>query len=549
MKTRLIEKTPSAYDYPLLIKQLLLTSPVHQADQEIVHRESRRYTYRQFQARVKRLASGLRAIGLEAGDMVAVLDWDSHRYLECYFGVPGLGAVLHTVNVRLSQEQVLYTLRHAEDAAVIVHEEFLPLVEAVQSKLPSVKKWILIRESDRDIKSSVPFHAEYEELLALGDEDYSFPDFDENSQATLSYTTGTTGEPKGVCFSHRQIVLHTLGLAAAFGAMAGQGRFRSDDVYMPLTPMFHVHAWGLPFLATMLGVKQVYPGRYDPEIILNLLIKEKVTFSHCVPTVLSLLLNSPVINEVNLSGWKVVVGGDALPRGLAKAALDLGLDVYSAYGLSETCPLLTTALLNREDLDADREHQLDRRIKTGLAAPLVDLQIRDNLDRPLPYDGRCCGEIVARAPWAALGYHKNQIQSEDLWRGGYLHTGDAACVESGGCFQITDRIKPVIKTGGEWISFLELEALISRHPAVAEVAVVGVPDEKWGERPLALVVPATGRIEDFPAEEVKSFLLKFVEEGVISKYALPDRILAVDHLPKTSVGKINKKVIREKIKV
>ena len=496
--TRIVESVESAYNYPLLIKQLLHTPIIYNPDQEIVYRDQKRFTYRDFYSRTRKLASGLNALGIGAGDMVAVLDWDSYRYLECYFGIPGIGAVLHTVNVRLSREQIVYTMRHAEDAYVLVHEDFIPLVEGIMDKLPSVKKWILMRETDREIETSVPFECEYEEVLAKGSDDYVFPDFDENSQATLSYTTGTTGDPKGVYFSHRQLVLHTLGVVISMGAITAQGRFRSDDVYMPITPMFHVHAWGVPYAATVLGVKQVYPGRYDPEMLVNLLVKEKVTFSHCVPTILQMLLASPVVQTLDLSGWKVIIGGSALPRGLAKAAMNMGIDIYSGYGMSETCPVLSLALLEPDQLDADAGTQLDIRTTTGRPIPLVDLQIWDPAGRPLPWDGKRAGEIVVRAPWLTQGYFKNPDKGRELWDGGYLHTGDVANIDPKGYIRITDRIKDVIKTGGEWVSSLELESLISQHPAVAEVAVIGVADEKWGERPLAMVVPSMGDASDFP---------------------------------------------------
>lgn len=545
--TRIIEKADSAYSYPLLIKQLLHTTRFYNPDQEIVYRDVKRFAYRDFFKRLNRLGSGLQALGVQPGDMVAFMDWDSYRYLESYFGVPGIGAVLHIVNVRLSPEQILFTMNHAEDACVFVHEDFIPIVEAIKDKVPSVKKWILIKETDRKIETSIPFECEYEDVLAKGDENFEFPDFDENSQATLSYTTGTTGDPKGVYFSHRQIVLHTLGLATSLGSIKAQGRFHSDDVYMPITPMFHVHAWGIPYLATMLGVKQVYPGRYEPEMLLKLLLKEKVTISHCVPTILQMLVSSPVAKEVDLSNWKVVIGGSALPRGLARAAMKLGIDLYTGYGMSETCPVLTLAHLKEDKLDADLEYQLDVRTSTGRPIPLVDLQIWDPMKQKQPMDGKSTGEIVVRTPWLTQGYYKNPKKGAELWEGGYLHTGDVAYMTEEGYVKITDRIKDVIKTGGEWVSSLELESLISQHPAVAEVAVVGVPDDKWGERPLAMVVPAEGTADDFPVDDVKQFLTQFVDDGTISKYTIPDQIIVTDEIPKTSVGKMDKKVIRLKV--
>ncbi len=547
--TRLIERTPSAYSYPLLIKSLLHTPIIYSPDQEIVYRDTKRFTYRDFYRRLKRLGSGLQKLGVKPGDVVAVLDWDSYRYLECYFGIPGLGAVMHIVNVRLSPEQILYTMRHAEDTVVLVHEDFVPLIEAIKDKVPSVRKWVLMKETDKEIQSSIPFECEYEELLATGTEDFEFPDFDENSQASLSYTTGTTGDPKGVYFSHRQIVLHALGMALGTSAFHAQGRFTSKDVYMPITPMFHVHAWGVPYLATMLGVKQVYPGRYEPEMLVKLLVREKVTFSHCVPTILQMIVGSPAAKQVDFSNWKVIIGGSALTRGLAKAAMDMGIDVYTGYGMSETCPVLTLALLKPDQLDADEDHQLDVRTSTGLPIPFVDLKIVDPDMKALPQDGKSAGEIVVRTPWLTQGYFKNPEKGEALWEGGYLHTGDVANINEDGYVRITDRIKDVIKTGGEWVSSLTLESLISQHPAVGEVAVVGVPDAKWGERPLAMVVPSANARNGFPVEDVRTFLEKFVSSGEISKYAIPeaDRFVVVEQIPKTSVGKMDKKVIRKQV--
>lgn len=542
--TRLIETAKSAYTYPLLIKQLLHTPIIYSPNQEIVYRDTKRFTYTQFYSRTKKLATGLMAIGVKPGDMVAVLDWDSYRYLEGYFAIPGIGAVLHCINIRLAADQVLFTMRHAEDAFVLVHEDFIPLMEAIKDQLPTVKKWVLLRETDREIKTTLPFDCEYEELLAKGTDDFIFPDFDENSQATLFYTTGTTGDPKGVFFSHRQLVLHTLGMLVGTASVTTKPLAQSGDVYMPITPMFHVHAWGVPYAATVMGVKQVYPGRYEPEMLLKLLIKEKVTFSHCVPTILQMLVSSPVAKQVDLRGWKVIIGGSALPRGLAKAAMELGIDIYTGYGMSETCPLLTLTNIKPGDVGADVERQLDIRTSTGLPVPLVDLQIWDAQGQPQPHDGKSTGEIVVRTPWLTQSYFKSPEKGEDLWFGGYLHTGDVAAMDPEGYVKITDRIKDVIKTGGEWVSSLEMESLISQHPAVAEVAVVGVPDPKWGERPMALVVAAAGAKDNFPVADVKAFLMTFVDSGTISKYAIPDQIKVVDQIPKTSVGKINKRVIR-----
>jgi fatty-acyl-CoA synthase len=456
-----------------------------------------------------------------------------------------MGAILHTVNVRLSPDQILFTMNHAEDTVVLVNDEFLPMLESIADRLTTVRSYVLIKDAADSPQTSLPLSGEYEELLAQAEPSFAFPDFDENTQATTFYTTGTTGDPKGVCFSHRQLVLHTLGVAVAVASLTAPGRLQSGDVYMPITPMFHVHAWGFPYVATLIGAKQVYPGRYMPEQILRLIDREKVTFSHCVPTVLHMIVEHPLAAEVDLRGWKVNTGGMALPRGLAKKVLDMGIEVYHGYGMSETCPILTLANLKPHMMDWDQEEQLDYRTKTGFPLPLVDLMIADPEGNPVPRDGKSVGEIVVRSPWCTQGYFKSPEKSDELWSGGRLHTGDIAHMDEQGYVQITDRLKDVIKTGGEWISSIELESLLSRHESVFEAAVVGVPDEKWGERPSALIVLVPEWQGKVTPEDLKAFLGQFVSQGLISKWAIPDTFTFVHDIPRTSVGKINKKVIRK----
>ncbi len=533
-----------AYAYPLLIKQLLHTPLAVAPEQEIVYRDSLRMNYRELARRIGRLANALTRRGVGHGTTVAMLDWDSHRYLEAFFAVPMMGAVLQTVNIRLSPEQILYTLNHARAEVAIVHAEFVPMLAGIIDQLETVKTFILISDGGGEMAAfGIPFAGEYEALLAAESAEYSFQDFDENTRATTFYTTGTTGLPKGVYFSHRQLVLHTLAVAAHLGSAPDQGRLHRDDVYMPITPMFHVHAWGLPYIATMLGVKQVYPGRYAPDGLLRLIRDEKVTFSHCVPTILHMLLSSKFSGEVNLAGWKVIIGGSALPKGLASAALARGVDVFAGYGMSETCPILTLARVPAELADADADRQADERIRTGYPVPLVDLHTVDGSMVDTPRDGKSAGEIVVRAPWLTQGYLHNPEASDVLWEGGYLHTGDIGVIDPRGCVQVTDRLKDVIKTGGEWVSSLELENIISQHPAVNEVAVVGVPDAKWGERPLALVVQKADQA--VTADAIRAHVAAFAEAGHVSRYAVPDEVRFVESLARTSVGKINKKVIRE----
>jgi len=543
MPARIIDRTPEAYGYPLLIKHLLHAPRAYALDQEIVYRDRARYTYRDLFARIGRLANGLTSLGVRPGDTVGVMDWDSHRYLECFFAVPMMGAVLHTVNVRLSPEQILYTIDHAEDEVILVNAEFLPVLEQIRPRLTTVKRFVLLSDLTEPPATSVPLDAEYEELLARSGESFAFPELDEDTCATTFYTTGTTGLPKGVYYSHRQLVLHTLAGLSAMAVAPRQGGFHRDDVYMPITPMFHAHAWGYPYMATLMGVKQVYPGRYDPAALLGLIQTEKVTFSHCVATIMFMLLGSPAMEHADISGWKVIIGGGPLPRALCEEALARGIDIFGGYGLSETCPFIMSAQLPPDTSGLDDERELEIRCRAGRPNPLVDLRIVDDAMRDVPHHGRATGEIVVRAPWATMGYLKDEPNSSALWAGGYLHTGDVGFIDEQGYLQVSDRIKDVIKTGGEWISSLDLENIIGQHPAVSEVAVIGVPDEKWGERPLALVVLRDGAPDD--ADAIRAFAFEHAGRGIISKYAVPDRIVFVTELDKTSVGKLDKKRLRE----
>lgn len=543
LQTRLIPPANNAHAYPLLIKRLLLSGSRYEKTREIVYRDKLRYSYATFNERVARLANVLSEAGVKAGDTVAVMDWDSHRYLECMFAIPMLGAVLHTINVRLSAEQVLYTIDHAEDDYLLVNDEFLPVIEQIKGRIDTVKGFVLLTDLDEPPQSGIRLAGEYEALLAAAAPEFEFADFDENTRATTFYTTGTTGMPKGVYFSHRQLVLHTLGNLAAFGTPATQGRFHQEDVYMPLTPMFHVHAWGMPYVATSMGVKQVYPGKYAPATILQLVAGEGVTFSHCVPTVMHMLMNHPSFNELDLSRWKLLIGGSALRKSMCQTAMARGIDIFTGYGMSETCPILTVAHVHRDDLEFGEE--VDLRCTTGRPIPLVELRLVDEQMNEVAHDGEQVGELVVRTPWLTQGYLKDQRNSENLWRGGYLHTGDVANIDRDNYVTITDRIKDVIKTGGEWLSSLELEDAISLYPGVAEVAVIGRQDSKWGERPLALVVPKEG-VEAPTPRQIIRHLSHFIEKGLLSKQAMLLKMQLVDAIDKTSVGKIDKKNLRLK---
>jgi fatty-acyl-CoA synthase len=537
---------PSAYDYPLIIRQLLHTTPVFGRGKEIVYGDLHRYDYPAFLGRLRSLAGGLARLGVGPGSTVAVMDWDSHRYLECFFAVPMMGAVLHTINIRLAPEQILYTINHADDDVILVHDDFAPLFGQIRDRIEHDVRVVRMTDGNAEWPKGLSIDTGYEDLVAAGDPSHVYEDFDENTRATTFYTTGTTGAPKGVYFSHRQLVLHTLGFMSALAWNGGHARFHRDDVYMPITPMFHVHGWGVPYIATVMGVKQVYPGRYEPGVLLNLIEREGVTFSHCVPTILHMLLSDPAAEKIDLSSWKVIIGGAPMPPGLARRALDLGIDVFSAYGMSETCPLLTVAQLEADRLALDADGQIEFRCKTGRPTPLVEVRVVDEDGHDVPRDGDATGEIITRAPWLTTGYHKEPELGEELWRDGYLHTGDIANVDADGFIQITDRLKDVIKSGGEWISSVELEGLVSQLDGVGEVAAIGVPHEKWGERPLVLIVPTDPQPESLWPENVRAHLRNCADKGEISKWAVPDEVLLVDAIDKTSVGKIDKKALREK---
>ena len=529
-------------DFPLLIKTLLKTPLQVAPKQEIISDGLRRYNYVEFNQRLNRFGSMLNALDVKQGDVIAVLDWDTHRYLECFFAIPMYGAVLHTVNVRLSPAQIAYTIDHAEDDVILVHADFIPLLDSVMTLVERTVRIIVMTDgaTDQVPVSSLDIIGNFEMLLDVSDGDFVFPNFDENLRATTFYTTGTTGDPKAVAYTHRQLVLHTMGLLGGLGSRGTTGRFDDGDVYMPITPMFHVHGWGFPYAATLLGVKQIYPGRYVPSRLLHLIDSEGVSFSHCVPTILHMLLTAPESEGTDFSKWKVIIGGAALPRGMAEDAMARGINVFSAYGMSETCPLLTIAHLNPKD-----EGDLGPRLKTGRPVAMVELRVVDHAMNDVPRDGKTTGEIVARAPWLNTEYVKNPDATAELWKNGYLHTGDVGYLDDDGALVITDRMKDVIKSGGEWISSLALESIASAQGGVSEVAAIGVPDDKWGERPMLMVVLVPDSDPNHVHARIMAAFASQIEQGAISKWAAPERIDFVSAIAKTSVGKIDKKLLRQ----
>jgi len=528
-------------EMPLLIKYLLPHEDSRNARGEIVEAATERFGYADLNQRISKMANALASLGIEAGETVAVLDWDSARYLECYFAIPGMGCTLQTVNVRLSPEQVRYTIQHAGASTAIVHPDFLPIVVDGWENANPLKRIIPIG-ADCDLPPcTVPFAPDLATLCNDASTGFAFRDFDERTTATRFYTSGTTGLPKAVHYSHRQIVLHTLGTLATLGTAPIQGRFHADDVYMPMTPLFHAHAWGMPYAATLLGTKQVYPGRYVPANLLRLIRDEGVTFSHCVASILQMLLDDPLSDEIDLSRMKMLIGGGPLPNGLARRALDRGIDVFTGYGMSETGPIQTVNLLTRSELEADRDDQVRLRTRAGRPALLCEVRTMNAACAPTP-EGTD-GEVMFRSPWLTEGYAGDEAGSARLWEGGWLRSGDIGVFGEDGALRITDRLKDVIKSGGEWISSQDLEGLISTVHGVSEVAVIGIPDERWGERPMALIVSSQG-----PAvvDAVRQSLIAAADEGVISRYAIPEKIVTVEKLARTSVGKLDKKALRSR---
>lgn len=540
MPLRFADPATEAYRFPLTIRHLLDTVMVTAPQQEIVYRDKFRTTYLGLKQRIGRLANVLAGLGIAEGATVAVMDWDSHRYLEAYFAVPMMGAVLQTVNVRMPVAQVEYTLCHAEAELIIVHRDFFPIVEAVLPSLPKVRAVIAILDGE---EGALPAFAvgEYEALSDAASPDYPFADFDEDAVATTFYTTGTTGHPKGVCFTHRQLVLHSLAIKGPFGASGLTLSFGAGDVYMPLTPMFHVHAWGIPYLATMLGLKQVYPGRYDPELICRLRSEHGVTFSHCVPAVLRMVLDAASAGDVDLSGWKMTIGGSALTQALLHEARERGMAIAAGYGMSETCPTISMARQGPIGHDSD-ETMLADFTAAGVPLPLVSARVVNEAMEEVPHDGRTRGELVLRAPWLTPCYTGDSTASEELWRGGWLHTQDIATIDAHGTIRIRDRIKDVIKTGGEWVDSILLEDLIAAVEGVREVSVIAVPDQKWGERPLALIVAEPGA--GIGLDRLNAPIEVLIAKGEVSRYAKLDWFELVEALPRTSVGKVDKKALR-----
>jgi fatty-acyl-CoA synthase len=487
--------------------------------------DSRRGTFAQVAERAARLAGALKRLGIQSGDRVGTLSWNHQEHLEAYFAVPCMGAVLHTLNLRLDPEQLAYVINHAEDRVILVDASLVPLLAKIRSKLTTVERIIMIGEGDASALGEV---LSYEDLLAAERPGYPWPDLGEKTAAAMCYTTGTTGAPKGVVYSHRSIYLHSL---AEWGAFS----LKEADRVLVIVPMFHVNAWGIPYTAFMLGAELLMPGRFlQPEPLCRFIQAERPTFAAGVPTIWQGVLQHVEAHPADLTSMRTVIcGGSAVPRSLMERfEKNHGLRIIQAWGMTETSPIGAVAIPPR-GVSADEE--MDWRSKTGRVVAGVRLRIVDDSGKEQPWDGESVGEIEVRGPWITGAYFKDP--APDKFDDGWLRTGDVGCVDPRGFIQITDRSKDVIKSGGEWISSVALETLLVGHPDVLDAAVIAVPDERWDERPLASVVLRPG--SSTSPEELRDFVA-----GKVAKFWVPERWAIVDEIPKTSVGKYDKKVLR-----
>lgn len=527
--------------YPLLLSNFLERANRLYAKKEIVSRDfsgEMRYTYGDFYRRVTQLANALTKLGVQRQDRVATFAWNNHRHLELYFAVPAMGAVIHTVNIRLFPDQLVYILNHAADKVIFVDEDLVPILERVADKLATVRHFVIMTDRTTPLETKLSPVSYYEELLAQSPAGYDFPkDLDENSAAGLCYTTATTGNPKGVVYTHRGIFLHSLAISLPDAAGISE-----TDVIMPVVPMFHANAWGIPFAATMAGAKQVLPGaRPDARTFLQLMEKEKVTLSLGVPTVWMGVMQLLEKENYDLSSLRAVLcGGSAPPRSLIEAfERKTGALFLHAYGMTETYPLVTVARPKSYMKDWPAEKIYEKRAKQGALVPGLEMKLVNEKGVEVAHDGKELGELLLKGAWIIEEYY-NDPRTAGSFSDGWLRTGDMATIDEEGYVQIMDRAKDLIKSGGEWISSVDLENTIMAHPAVLEAAVIAMPHEKWQERPLACVVLRPEYRGQVTQEDILDFL-----RNKVSKWWLPDRVDFLESIPKTSVGKFSKRQLRE----
>ena len=526
---------------PLMISGLLRHAATNHGDTEIVSRlavgGTHRYTYAAAAARSRQLAKALLALGVKADDRIGTLAWNTHRHFEIYYAVSGIAAICHTINPRLFPEQISYIANHADDRFVFFDLTFVKLVEALVPHCPGVKGWVAMCQRSEMPVCTIPNLHCYEELIAAQDDDFAWPEFDENTASSLCYTSGTTGNPKGVMYSHRSTVLHAYGacLPDALGVSA-------RDCILPVVPMFHVNAWGLPYACALTGAKLVMPGPHlDGASLYAMFEEEGVTMSAGVPTIWLGLLQYLQGNKLKLSTVKrLVIGGSAAPPAMIRAFDEhFGITVLHAWGMTEMSPLGTVNTYKHKHLALPAEERDRIRLKQGRGIFGVELKIVDGEGHPLPHDGKAFGDLLVRGPWITSGYFKSE--GGDALVDGWFPTGDVATIDADGYMQITDRSKDVIKSGGEWISSIDLENIAVAHPAVTEAAVIGAAHPKWDERPLLVVIKKAGH------EVTRDELIAFYE-GKVAKWWIPDDVIFVDDLPHTATGKLSKLQLRERLR-
>jgi len=528
-------------DLPLLVSGLIRHADRNHGDTEIVSKtvegEVHRYTYRDAHARARRLARALAALGVRQGDRVGTLAWNGFRHYELYYAISGMGAVINTVNPRLFADQIIYISNHAENVALFFDATFIPLVEKLAPQLKSVKHYVLMTDRAHMPKTQIQGLLCYEDLLEQQTDAYEWPSFDERTAAALCYTSGTTGNPKGTLYSHRSTLIHAYG-----AALPDALNLSARDSVLPVVPMFHANAWSLPYTCTMVGAKMVFPGPHlDGKSVYELIEQEKVTLSAGVPTVWLMLLNHMAAGKLKFSTLdRTVIGGSACPPSMIRAFQDgYGVKVFHAWGMTEMSPLGTVGTLKAKQESLDKDARLAIQAKQGRGIFGVEMKIVDEEGRELPWDGKRFGNLMVRGPWIANGYFKGE--GGEVLKDGWFPTGDVATIDPDGYMQITDRSKDVIKSGGEWISSIDLENIAVAHPAIAEAAVIGVKHPKWDERPVVVAVKKPGQ------DVSKDDLLKFYE-GKIAKWWMPDDVLFVPELPHTATGKLSKLTLRQQLK-
>ena len=529
-------------EQPLLISSLIDYAAAQYGDVEIVSRSVEgplhRYTYADAARRSRQLAQALMGLGIGPGDRVATLAWNTYRHFELYYGVSGCGAVCHTVNPRLFRDQVIYIVNHAADRIIFTDLTFVPLLEDLWEKLETPEAVVVMTDAAHMPDSSLPKLLCYEDLIEAQPETFDWPRLDERSASALCYTSGTTGEPKGALYDHRSAVLHALGVIAHM-----DGSFTSRDSFLVIVPMFHVCAWGFPYIAPLVGAKLVFPGPgYDGASLHELFESEEVTISAGVPTIWLGLLDYLRESEKRLSHLKVALCGGASPaRALIREIEDMGIRFIQGWGMTETSPVAALSILRRSMQGADLEARVDKVAKPGWPPFGIDLKIVDDAGEVLPHNGEESGELLVRGHWVISGYYENAAATDAAMEEGWFRTGDVANIDSDGFLQITDRAKDLIKSGGEWISSIDLENAAMGHPAVAQAAAIAMPHPKWQERPMLVVIPRDGAALD------KAELLSFLADKV-AKWWLPDDVVFVEAFPMTATGKVSKARLREQFK-